>query len=77
MLGALLGPGKGGQPRRIPFLVQGKTSDPKFLPDVEGLAMQMLKSQLSGSGTAAQPDAQPKQSDPLSGLQELFKKKKP
>ncbi|MBZ5541683.1 MAG: AsmA family protein [Acidobacteriia bacterium] len=75
MLGALLGPAKGGQARRIPFLIQGTASDPKFVPDVQGLATEMLKSQFSGSG--AQKDTQQPDSGPLGGLGELFKKKKP
>ena len=75
MLGALLGPAKGGQARRIPFLIQGTASNPKFVPDVQGLASEMLKSQFGGSG--AQKDAQQPDSGPLGGLGELFKKKKP
>jgi len=75
MLGSLLGPAKGGQARRIPFLIQGTASDPKFVPDVQGLATEMLKSQFGGSG--AQKDTQQPDSGPLGGLGELFKKKKP
>ncbi len=77
MLGGLLGPAKGGQARRIPFLIQGTASNPKFVPDVQGLATEMLKSQFSGTGTGAQKDAQQPDSGPLGGLGELFKKKKP
>jgi len=30
---------------RIPFLVQGTTSTPQFVPDVSGLGLEMLKQQ--------------------------------
>ena len=76
MLGGLLGPAKGGQAQRIPFLIQGTASDPKFVPDVQGLAMDLLKSQFSGSG-AQQPGTPQPDSGPLGGLGDLFKKKKP
>ena len=59
---------------KIPFLIQGTTSDPKFVPDVAGLAGAMLKSQLSGAGQ--QPNTS-QSNNPLSTLGDLFKKKKP
>jgi AsmA protein len=34
----------------VPFQIQGTTSDPKFIPDVGGLAAGMLKSQLGCAG---------------------------
>jgi AsmA protein len=70
-LGAAGGTGKG---MRIPFLIQGTTSDPRFVPDVAGLAGAMLKSQLSGTG---QPPNTNQGNNPLSNLDVLFKKKKP
>jgi len=70
-LGAAGGTGKG---MRIPFLIQGTTSDPRFVPDVAGLAGAMLKSQLSGTG---QPPNTTQGNNPLSNLDVLFKKKKP
>jgi len=39
---------KGGT--TIPFLIQGTSSDPKFVPDVGGIAAGLLKSQLGCSG---------------------------
>jgi AsmA protein len=39
---------KGGT--TIPFLIQGTASDPKFVPDVGGVAADMLKSQLGCAG---------------------------
>ena len=60
--------GKGGA---IPFMIQGTTSDPKFVPDVKGLVgsqlQDQLKSRLGGKATG-NPAA-----DALSGL---FGKKK-
>jgi len=84
-LGGLLGRipgGSGGSTasngQRIPFMIQGTASDPKFVPDVGGLAMEMLKAQL---GTLAAPGATPQQqantNNPLGGLGSLFKKKQP
>ena len=37
----------------IPFMVQGTSSDPKFVPDVGGLAANMVKSQLNCVGSVA------------------------
>jgi AsmA protein len=48
-----LGGGKGGSCKggtTIPFLIQGTASDPKFVPDVGGVAADMLKSQLGCAG---------------------------
>ena len=84
VLGGLLAKAAGSSPAtavqglRIPFLVQGTTSDPKFVPDVSGLASEMLKSQLGGP--AAPHNTQPQQqnpSNPVDALSGLFKKKKP
>ena len=51
----------------IPFLIQGTTSDPKFLPDVKGMAGGLLQNALSGNKTG--------QKNPLSGMSGLLKKK--
>jgi AsmA protein len=48
----------------IPFSVEGTTSDPKFVPDVKGMATGLLKG-LQGKGNQ----------NPVSGLSGLFKKK--
>jgi len=37
----------------VPFLIHGTASDPKYYPDVGGLAAGMLKSQLGCTGTSA------------------------
>jgi AsmA protein len=52
LVGAL-GGSKGGSCKNgttIPFMIQGTASDPKFVPDVGGVAANMLKSQLGCAG---------------------------
>jgi AsmA protein len=65
----------------VPFQIQGTTADPKFIPDVGGLAAGMLKSQLGCAGgllggtgkTAGQTPE-----DAVNAITNLFgKKKKP
>ncbi len=77
MLGKLTGGGsgcKGGT--TVPFLIQGTASDPKFVPDVGGLAAGMLKSQLGCAGGVPGKAAGQKSTSPLSGFTGLFGKKK-
>ena len=86
-LGSLLGAATGSKSSAckggttIPFLIQGTASDPKFLPDVGGVAAGLLKSQLGCTGGAllgaGEKGAQTPQNavDALSGL--FGKKKKP
>jgi len=70
---------KGGT--TIPFVIQGTASDPKFVPDVGGVAAGMLKSQLGCAGGSIGNIAKPGAQNPadainaLGGL--LGKKKKP
>lgn len=54
----------------VPFTVQGTTSDPKFLPDVKGMASGLLKNALGGQG-------KPGQQNPVNTVMGLFNKKKP
>ena len=63
----------------VPFQIQGTTSDPKFVPDVGGLAAGMLKSQLGCAGNAATALKNPAQNpaEAIGNLGGLFKKKKP
>jgi AsmA protein len=70
---------KGGT--TIPFLIQGTASDPKFVPDVGGVAASMLKSQLGCAGgslaNVGKPGSQ-SPADTINSLGGLFgKKKKP
>lgn len=53
----------------IPFLIQGTTSDPKFVPDVKGMAGGLLQNALGGNKNG--------QKNPLSGVTGMFNKKKP
>ncbi len=84
--GGLLGNCKnanGGSGPTLPFQIKGTTKDPKFIPDVGGVAAGMLKSQLGclggGSQAKASQQQQPPQqnpNNPIDALGGLFKKKK-
>src|SRR5437667_1050849 len=53
LIGAATGAGKSSSCKggtTIPFLIQGTSSDPKFVPDIGGAAAGLLKSQLGCSG---------------------------
>ena len=50
----------------IPFLIEGTTSDPKFVPDVKGMAGSLVNDALGNKGAQ----------NPLSGVSGMFKKKK-
>lgn len=52
----------------IPFSIEGTTSDPKFVPDVKGMAKGLLKGVLGDKNSG-------QQKNPLSNLGGLFKKK--
>ncbi len=82
LLGKIAGGGGGGCKKgtTVPFQITGTTSDPKFVPDVGGLAAGMLKSQLGcvgGLATGAAGAADKGADNPLGQLGGLFKKKKP
>jgi AsmA protein len=51
----------------IPFFIQGTTADPKFVPDVKGMASGLMKNALGGNKAG--------QKNPLSGVMGMFKKK--
>ena len=83
ILGAI-GGGKGNcKGATIPFLIKGTTAEPKFVPDVGGIAASLVKSQLGcvGGGAAAgsQSQANPNATatNPVDAISGLFKKKKP
>ncbi|MGB8476313.1 MAG: AsmA family protein [Candidatus Acidiferrum sp.] len=64
----------------VPFLIHGTTSEPKFIPDVGGLAAGLLKSQLGCAGgltSGAAKGAAQTPADTINALGGLFKKKKP
>jgi AsmA protein len=83
MLGKVTGGGgssgcKGGT--TVPFQIQGTTADPKFLPDVGGLAAGMMKSQLGcagGLGVSGAKEAGAAPAGAAKSLGGLFKKKPP
>ena len=66
----------------VPFKIEGTTADPKFVPDVGGVAAGMLKSQLgcAGSGVTGVKNLNPTNlnpTNPTSAIGGLFKKPKP
>jgi AsmA protein len=85
LLGKATGGGSGCKSgTTVPFQIKGTTADPKFIPDVGGLAAGMLKSQLgcaaglgSGLGSSAGKDATKAPADAVKSLGGLFKKKPP
>ena len=82
LLGKAMGGGGGGckSGTTVPFMIQGTTSEPKFVPDVGGLAAGMLKSQLGCAGGLAAGGAKGAEQSPanaVNALGGLFKKKKP
>ncbi|MGB2656091.1 MAG: hypothetical protein WAN62_20080, partial [Candidatus Acidiferrum sp.] len=82
-VGGFLGKATGGgggckSGTTVPFQIHGTTSDPKFVPDVGGLAAGMLKSQLgcaAGVTTGAGKDAGKAPAAAVKGLGGLLKKK--
>jgi AsmA protein len=82
-LGGLLGGGKNSSCKSgttVPFMIQGTTADPKFVPDVGGLAAGMLKSQMGCAGglaTGATKGGVQAPTNVAKGLGGLFGKKKP
>ncbi len=80
ILGAIGGGKSGCKGATIPFLIHGTTADPKFVPDVGGIAASLLQSQLGCAGSTASgaaPQQQPNPNNPIDALSGLFKKKKP
>jgi AsmA protein len=83
ILGGVLGKVAGGvgsaatAGSRIPFMIEGTTADPKFVPDVKGIAAGMLKAKLGGLVSPGSTSQQQQNSNnPLGGLGGLFKKQK-
>jgi AsmA protein len=66
----------------VPFKIEGTTADPKFVPDVGGVAAGMLKTQLgcAGSGMTGAKNLNPTNLNPTDATKSLgglFKKPKP
>jgi AsmA protein len=83
-LSQVLGGGSGGCKNgvTVPFKIEGTTADPKFVPDVGGVAAGMLKSQLgcAGSSVTGVKNLNPTNLNPSNAagaLGGLFKKPKP
>jgi AsmA protein len=83
-LSKVMGGGSGGCKSgvTVPFKIEGTTADPKFVPDVGGVAAGMLKSQLgcAGSSVTGVKNLAPTNLNPsnaTSAVGGLFKKPKP
>ena len=80
VIGAITGGGTSGsnsRSQRIPFLVEGTTSDPRFVPDVSGLVIPTLMNQLGNLNVPGRAPGQPDGSrKPLGALKDLFKKRR-
>jgi AsmA protein len=63
--------GVGGQGGNVPFMIEGTTSDPKFVPDVKGMAGSAVQQAISGKLPGGAQG-----SDPASALGGLLGKKK-
>ena len=77
VIGALTGGGKSSsksKSQRIPFIVEGTTSDPRFVPDVSGLVIPTLLNQL-GPVSGPSPGT-PERSSPIGAIKDLFKKRR-
>ena len=65
--------GLGGKSASIPFFIQGTTSDPKFVPDVQGIVKSQLSNQLKGNLPQTN---NPNANQAIDALTGLFGKKK-
>jgi AsmA protein len=70
--------GIGGKGGSIPFFIQGTTSDPKFMPDVQGMVNGQLKGGLGGAlgGLMGGKNSNGNTPSPVDALGGLFGKKK-
>ena len=60
----------------IPFGVTGTTADPKFTPDVKGIATGLLGGFLNGQVPNTNNQQQQQQQNPINSVMGLFNKKK-
>ena len=67
--------GLGGKGGSIPFFIQGTTSDPKFVPDVQGMVSGQLKGGLNNA-LGGMKGNNPAGNSPMDALGGLFGKKK-
>ena len=66
--------GLGGQGGNVPFMIEGTTSDPKFVPDVKGIAGSAVQQAISGKLPGMQGNNPA--NNPAGALEGLFGKKK-
>jgi len=80
VIGALTGGGKSSsrsKSQRIPFIVEGTTSDPRFVPDLSGLVIPTLLNELGNLKVPGSGSGQHESSgNPLRAIKDLFKKKR-
>ena len=67
----MAGFGGGGKGAGIPFAIQGTTSNPTFIPDVQGIVGSQLQNQLKSRIPGAN-----NQNSPINSITGLFGKKK-
>lgn len=81
LLGKATGGGSGGcsSGLKVPFQIQGTTADPKFIPDVGGVAADLFKSELGclAGGKSSTAGNQQQNKNPLAGALGGLLKKKP
>jgi hypothetical protein len=79
-IGAVTGSGKSSndsRSQRIPFIVQGTTSDPRFIADTSGMVIPMLKNQLGNLNLPGLGSGKPgHSSNPLGAFGDLFMKRR-
>jgi AsmA protein len=68
--------GVGGKGGSVPFVIQGTTSDPKFMPDVKGMVGSQLKGGLGGLLGGTTTGKSPSGNSAVDALGGLFGKKK-
>jgi AsmA protein len=77
VIGAITGGGKSSndsRSQRIPFLVRGTTSDPRFIADTSGMAIPMLKNQLDNLNVPGlRSGKQGHGNNPFGAIGDLFK----
>ena len=77
VIGALTGGGKSSsksRSQRIPFVVEGTTSDPRFVADVSGMVIPTLLNELGASSGKA-PGQHEHSGNPFGAIKDLFKKR--
>jgi hypothetical protein len=78
VIGAITGGGRSSSDsssQRIPFLVRGTTSDPRFIADTSGMVIPMLKNQLGNVDVPGLLSGKQRHGgNPFGAIGDLFKK---